>query len=78
MIGYFEVSVDGYVVLHSWFSSVKQAFFRNEIISGIDAIIASHTVLKIDILENKLRKSDSTLARASARLEVLSEIKGLK
>jgi hypothetical protein len=33
---------------------------------------------KIDVLENKLRKSDSTLARASARLEVLSEIKGLK
>lgn len=33
---------------------------------------------KIDILEEKLRKSDSTLARAGARLEVLSEIKGLK
>ena len=33
---------------------------------------------KIDILEDKLRKSDSTLARASARLEMLSEIKGLK
>lgn len=32
---------------------------------------------KIDILEDKLRKSDSTLARASARLEMLSEIKGL-
>jgi hypothetical protein len=34
--------------------------------------------LKVDILEDKLRKSDSTLARASARLEMLSEIKGLK
>ena len=34
--------------------------------------------VKIDILVNILRKSDSTLARASARLEVLSEIKGLK
>ena len=33
---------------------------------------------KIDVLEEKLRKSDSTLARAGARLEVLSEIKGLK
>ena len=33
---------------------------------------------KIDILEDKLRKIDSTLARASARLEMLSEIKGLK
>jgi hypothetical protein len=33
---------------------------------------------KIEVLENRLRKSDSTLARASARLEVLSEIKGLK
>ncbi len=34
--------------------------------------------MKVDILEDKLKKSDSTLARASARLEVLSEIKGLK
>jgi hypothetical protein len=33
---------------------------------------------KIDVLEGKLRKSDSTLARAGARLELLSEIKGLK
>lgn len=33
---------------------------------------------KVDVLENRLRKSDSTLARASAKLEMLSEIKGLK
>jgi hypothetical protein len=33
---------------------------------------------KVDVLEDRLRKSDSTLARAGARLEVLSEIKGLK
>jgi hypothetical protein len=33
---------------------------------------------KVDILEERLRKSDSTLARAGAKLEMLSEIKGLK
>lgn len=33
---------------------------------------------KVDLLEEKLRKSDSTLARAGAKLEMLSEIKGLK
>jgi len=33
---------------------------------------------KVDILEDRLRKSDSTLARAGAKLEMLSEIKGLK
>jgi hypothetical protein len=33
---------------------------------------------KVDILEDKLKKSDSTLARASVRLEMLSEIQGLK
>ena len=32
---------------------------------------------KVDVLEDKLRKSDSTLARAGAKLEMLSEIKGL-
>lgn len=32
---------------------------------------------KIDTLEDRLRKSDSTLARAGAKLEMLSEIKGL-
>jgi hypothetical protein len=33
--------------------------------------------LKTDILEERLRKSDSTLARAGAKLEMISEIKGL-
>jgi hypothetical protein len=33
---------------------------------------------KVDVLEERLRKSDSTLARAGAKLEMLSEIKGLK
>lgn len=33
---------------------------------------------KVDVLENRLRKSDSTLARAGAKLEMLAEIKGLK
>lgn len=33
---------------------------------------------KVDVLEEKLRKSDSTLARAGAKLEMLAEIKGLK
>jgi outer membrane murein-binding lipoprotein Lpp len=33
--------------------------------------------VKTDILEERLRKSDSTLARAGAKLEMLSEIKGL-
>jgi hypothetical protein len=33
---------------------------------------------KVDSLEERLRKSDSTLARAGAKLEMLSEIKGLK
>lgn len=34
-------------------------------------------VKKVDVLEDRLRKSDSTLARAGAKLEMLSEIKGL-
>ena len=34
--------------------------------------------LKIEILEDKLRKSDSTLARAAARLEVLNETGRIK
>jgi outer membrane murein-binding lipoprotein Lpp len=33
--------------------------------------------VKTDILEERLRKSDSTLARAGAKLEMISEIKGL-
>ena len=33
--------------------------------------------LKVDVLDERLRKSDSTLARAGAKLEMLSEIKGL-
>jgi outer membrane murein-binding lipoprotein Lpp len=33
--------------------------------------------VKIDVLEERLRKSDSTLARAGAKLEMISEIKGL-
>ena len=33
---------------------------------------------KVDGLEERLRKSDSTLARAGAKLEMLAEIKGLK
>lgn len=33
--------------------------------------------VKIDNLEERLRKSDSTLARAGAKLEMISEIKGL-
>lgn len=32
---------------------------------------------KVDNLEDRLRKSDSTLARAGVKLEMLSEIKGL-
>lgn len=36
-----------------------------------------HLVKKVDVLEDKLKKSDSTLARAGAKLEMLSEIKGL-
>ena len=32
----------------------------------------------VDTLDVILRKSDSTLARASAKLEMLNEIKGLK
>ena len=33
---------------------------------------------KVDLLDERLRKSDSTLARAGAKLEMLNEIKGLK
>jgi hypothetical protein len=33
---------------------------------------------KVDKLDERLKKSDSTLARASAKLEMLNEIKGLK
>jgi len=33
---------------------------------------------KVDVLEERLRKSDSTLARAGTKLEMLAEIKGLK
>jgi hypothetical protein len=36
-----------------------------------------HLTKKVDTLEDRLRKSDSTLARAGAKLEMLSEIKGL-
>ena len=33
---------------------------------------------KIEVLEDKLRKSDSTLARAAARLEILNETGRIK
>jgi hypothetical protein len=33
---------------------------------------------KVDLLDERLKKSDSTLARAAAKLEMLDEIKGLK
>jgi hypothetical protein len=33
---------------------------------------------KVDFLDERLKKSDSTLARAAAKLEMLDEIKGLK
>lgn len=33
---------------------------------------------KIEVLEEKLRKSDSTLARAAAKLEILNEVGGAK
>ena len=33
---------------------------------------------KVDLLDERLKKSDSTLARASAKLEMLDQIKGLK
>jgi hypothetical protein len=33
---------------------------------------------KVDLLDERLRKSDSTWARAGAKLEMLNEIKGLK
>lgn len=35
-------------------------------------------MLKIEVLEDRLRKSDSTLARAAARLEVLNETGKIK
>lgn len=34
--------------------------------------------IKVDNLEDKLRRSDSTLARAAAKLEVLNEVGGVK
>ena len=34
--------------------------------------------VKVEFLEEKLRKSDSTLARAAARLEILNETGGHK
>lgn len=34
--------------------------------------------IKIDMLEDKLRKSDSTLARAAAKLEILNQVGGIK
>jgi hypothetical protein len=37
--------------------------------------LTSELTIKVEILENKLRKSDSTLARAAARLEYLNELK---
>jgi hypothetical protein len=40
-------------------------------------INVGHLTEKVDTLEDRLRKSDSTLARAGAKLEMLSEIKGL-
>jgi hypothetical protein len=33
---------------------------------------------KVEILEEKLRKSDSTLARAAAKLEFINEMKGIQ
>jgi peptidoglycan hydrolase CwlO-like protein len=40
-------------------------------------VSVEHLTEKVDTLEDRLRKSDSTLARAGAKLEMLSEIKGL-
>lgn len=34
--------------------------------------------IKVDALEDKLRRSDSTLARAAAKLEILNEVGGIK
>jgi hypothetical protein len=33
---------------------------------------------KVDLLDERLKKSDSTLARAAVKLELLDQIKGLK
>ncbi len=33
---------------------------------------------KVDLLDERLKKSDSILARAAVKLEMLNEIKGLK
>lgn len=48
----------------------------NSQIEKCDTNVAQLTK-KIDVLEERLRKSDSTLARAGAKLEMLNEIKGL-
>jgi hypothetical protein len=36
--------------------------------------MVSELTLKIDRLEERLRKSDSTLARAAAKLEIINEM----
>lgn len=35
-------------------------------------------IKKVDLLDERLKKSDSILARAAVKLEMLNEIKGLK
>jgi len=48
--------------------------------SQIEKCESSTIVLtkKVDLLEEKLRKSDSTLARAAAKLEFINGVEGLK
>ena len=49
-------------------------------ISQIDkcSINVEQLTKKVDLLGERLKKSDSTLARAAAKLELLDQIKGLK
>jgi outer membrane murein-binding lipoprotein Lpp len=49
-------------------------------ISQIDkcSINVEQLTKKVDLLDERLKKSDSTLARAAAKLELLDQIKGLK
>jgi outer membrane murein-binding lipoprotein Lpp len=49
-------------------------------ISQIDkcSVNVEQLTKKVDLLDERLKKSDSTLARAAAKLELLDQIKGLK
>jgi outer membrane murein-binding lipoprotein Lpp len=49
-------------------------------ISQIDkcSVNVEQLTKKVDLLDERLKKSDSTLARAAAKLEMLDQIKGLK